>query len=380
MTDSLYFDNQTATRPFPEVLEKFFRFSKEYWACSSSAHFLGQQQIYPLQKSIESLFAQLGMQDQDQLFFTAGGAQSIYQVFLTTYMQRARETGKTLFLVAETEEAKVLSMCKQLEMLGCSFKTLAVNAKGQLLPEVLDAAITPRTALVSLSWANGLTGVLQPIADLAEVCRKKGVLLHVDASYVWGKSFFRFQDLGVDFLTLDGSVMHAPKETGLTIVKAGFGAEPLIPGKEELSTPSIAAFTKAVEMMQEKFEHYAMEIARLRDRFEQGIVNACPKAQILFKDADRLPTTSAIAFPPIFSESLLFLLNTKGIYASLGGGKFQPLSLVLKASGLDEKIASSALSFCLSYDMTEEDIDQAIEIITECVKQLQMVAGDFFNG
>jgi cysteine desulfurase len=376
MTDSFYFDNQTVTKPFPEVLEKFFRFSKEYWASSTSSHFLGQQQIYPLQKSIESLFAQLGMQDQDQIFFTSGGAEAIYQVFLTTYMQRVRETGKTLFLVAETEEAKVLSMGRQLELLGCSFKTLAVNAKGQVLPEVLEAAITPRTALVSLSWANGLTGVLQPIAALAEVCKNKGVFIHVDASYVWGKSFFRFQDLGADFLTLDGAAIHAPKDTGLTIVKAGFAAEPLIPGKEELSTPSIAAFSKAIEMMQEKFEHYAMEIACLRDRFEQGIVEAFPKAQILFKDADRLPNTSALAFPPIFSESLLFLLNTKGIYASLGGGKFQPLALVLKASGLDEKIGSSALSFCLSYDMTEEDIDRAVEIITECAKQLQAVAGD----
>ena len=376
MTDSLYFDNHTATRPFPEVLEKFFRFSKEYWASSSSPHFLGQQQIYPLQKNIETLFSLLGAQDQDQLFFTSGGAQSIYQVFLTTYMQRARETGKTLFLVSETEEARVLSMCKQLELLGCSFKTLAVNAKGQVTSEVLESAITPRTALVSLSWANGLTGVLQPIADLAEVCKKKEVLLHVDASYVFGKSFFRFQDLGVDFLTLDGSAIHAPKDTGLTLAKAGFGAEPLVPGKEELSTPAIAAFTKALEMMQEKFEHYCMEVARLRDRFEQGVTKACPTSQILFKEADRLPTTSVIAFPPIFSESLLFLLNTKGIYASIGDGKFQPLPLVLKATGLDEKIASSALSFCLPYDMTEEDIDRSIEIIAECVKQLQAVAGD----
>ncbi len=375
MTDFLYFDNQTATRPFPEVLEKFFRFSKEYWASSASPHFLGQQQIYPLQKSVESLFAQLGAQDQDEIFFTSSGEEAIYQVFLTTYFQRSREAGKTLFIIAETEEEKVLSMCKQLELLGCSFKTLTVNAKGQITPEVLESAITPRTALVSLSWANGLTGVLQPIADLAEVCRKKDVLFHVDASHIWGKSFFRFQDLGADFLTLDGSVIHAPKETGLTLVKAGLIASPLIPGKEGLSTPAIAAFARAVEMMQEKFELYCMEIARLRDRFEQGITQMCPGCKILFKEADRLPTTSVIAFLPISSESLLFLLNTKGVYATLGKGKFQPLSTALVASGFDPKVAFSSLSFCLSYDMTEEEIDRAVEVVAECVKQLQECAG-----
>src|SRR3989339_710923 len=127
MIDSLYFDSHTITRPFPEVLEKFFRFSKEYWASSASPHFLGQQQIYPLQKSVESIFRELGVGDQDEIFFTSSGEEALYQVFLTTYFRRVKETGKTLFLITETEEAKSLAVCKQLEALGCSFKVLPVN-------------------------------------------------------------------------------------------------------------------------------------------------------------------------------------------------------------------------------------------------------------
>src|SRR3989339_1472340 len=100
MIDSLYFDSHTITRPFPEVLEKFFRFSKEYWASSASPYFLGQQQIFFLQKSIESLFKELGVQDLDEIFFTSSGEESFFQVFFTTYLQRARESGKTLMLIS----------------------------------------------------------------------------------------------------------------------------------------------------------------------------------------------------------------------------------------------------------------------------------------
>ncbi len=376
MIDSLYFDSHTITRPFPEVLEKFFRFSKEYWASSASPYFLGQQQIFFLQKSIESLFKELGVQDLDEIFFTSSGEESFFQVFFTTYLQRARESGKTLMLISETEETKAFAACKQLEDLGCSFKEIPVNSKGQVTPEALESAITPRTALFSLSWANGLTGVLHPIADLAEICKRKGVLFHLDASYVFGKSFFRFQDLDVDFLTLDGSVLHAPKETGLTIVKSGIKAASLIPGKIGESTASIAAFTRAIEMVQEKFEFYCMEGARLRDKLENEICKRCSGAQILFKDSDRLPTCSVIAFPPIHAESMLFLLNSKGVYASRGGGKFPILSQLLKASHVEDSLCFSALSFSCSCDITEDEIDRAVDIIVECFNQLKECAGD----
>ncbi|MBX9924377.1 MAG: aminotransferase class V-fold PLP-dependent enzyme [Rhabdochlamydiaceae bacterium] len=371
--DSLYLDNHAATRSFPEVLEHFFRLSKEYWASPSSPHFLGQQQMYPLQKSVECFFQELGAGDRDELYFTESGKDAIDQVFWMSYLHRARESGKTLFLLAQTEEKAFITACKELEALGCSYKLLPVNSKGQITPEALEAAINPRTALVSLSWAHGLTGVLHPIADLVEVCRKKDVLFHVDASYVLGKNFFRFQDLGIDFFSLDGALIHALKDVGLLLVKEGF---PSFEKERGESIAKISAFSKAVGMMQEKFEHYCMEIARLRDLLEKKISSACLDAVVLFKDADRLPTCSVIAFPPLSSESLLFLLNTKGIYASCGGGKFPPLSEVLTASNYCPSIARSALSFCLSYDMTEQDVNRIVEGVLECVTILKKSAGE----
>ena len=111
--DSLYLDNHAATRSFPEVLEHFFRLSKEYWASPSSPHFLGQQQMYPLQKSVEYFFQELGAGDCDELFFTDSGTDAIEQVFSMAYLQRSRETGKTLFLVPQTAEKVFITACKQ---------------------------------------------------------------------------------------------------------------------------------------------------------------------------------------------------------------------------------------------------------------------------
>ncbi len=371
--DSLYLDNHVATRTFPEVLEHYFRLSKEYWASPQSPHFLGQQQIYSLQKSVECFFQEMGAGDRDELFFANSGKDAISQVFWMVYLYKARECGKTLFLLPQTEENSFIASCKELESLGCTYKLLPVNNKGQVTPEVLESAINPRTALVSLSWAQGLTGVLHPLADLAEVCRKKNVLLHVDGSYVLGKNFFRVQDLGVDFFSMDGALVHAPKDIGLVFVKAGL---PLLMKDREESVAKISAFSKAVGMMQEKFELYCMEIARLRDLFESKIASCGLEAIVLFKEADRLPTCSVIAFPPISAESLLFLLNSRGIYACRGGGKFPLLSEVLIASHMSPSLAHSALSFSLSYDMNEEDIDRIVAGVLECVTILKKCAGE----
>ena len=371
MSDSIYLDNHTASRPFPESLDTFFRHSKEYWGSINSPHFIGQQQGYPLKKSIESLFATFGAEGGDELFFTTGGAEGTYHVFFNTYLHVARQSGKTLFLTTLVEEESTILSLRQMEELGCAVKMLPLNSKGQVTKEILESAITSRTSIFSLSWANGLTGVIQPISDLAEVCKEKNILFHLDASYLLGKNFFRFQDLGVHFLTIDGSVIHAPQGTGLILAKEGSGLLPLIPGRSP-SIPSGAALAEASLEMQEKFEHYCMEIVRLRDQLERDVLSGIPEAVILFKEADRLPNCSVIAFPECYSESLLYLLNAKGVYASNGGGKFQSLEKILLTIGIEKSIASAALSFSLSWDTTEEDIENATKIIIDSVKQLKI--------
>lgn len=371
MSEPIYLDNHAASKPFPECVDTFLRNSREYWGSISSPHFIGQQQVYPLQKSVESILTTFGAGEEDDVFFTSGGAEGTYHVLFNAYLQVARQTGKTLFLTTLVEEESTILSLRRMEELGCAVKMLPLNSKGQVTKEILESAITSRTAIFSLSWANGLTGVIQPICDLAEVCKEKNILFHLDASYVLGKNFFRFQDLDAHFLTLEGSVIHSLQGTGLILAKAGSGLLPLIPGRPE-SIASGAALAEASLEMQDKFEHYCMEIVRLRDQLERGVLNAIPEAVVLFKDADRLPNSSVIAFPGIYSEALLYLLNAKGVYASNGGGKFQSLEKILLTTGADLAVASSALSFSLSWDTTEEEIESATESLISSVKQLQI--------
>ncbi len=367
MSEPIYLDHHSATPPLPEVLETFSRISKEYWGLISSPHFVGQQPMYPLKKAVDNLFDKLGAEAKDELFLLRA-EEAIQRLFFHTYLQISRESGKTLFLTAGGQEVFLVKLCSQMEELGCSQKVLPLNSKGQITRQALEAAITSRTALFSISWADGLTGVIHPIEDLAAVCKEKNILFHVDASYIFGKRFFRFQDLGAHFLTVDGSDIQSLQDTGLLFIKEG------TPVRLERSPPSIAfasTLAIAVEERQNKFEHYCMEIARLRDRLEEGVREGFSEAVILFKEADRLPNVTVIAFPKVYSEALLFLLNSKGIYASSGGGKFQSLKTVLMAAGVEENLAKCALSFSLSWDTEEEEIEQAILLIIACAKQIQ---------
>jgi cysteine desulfurase len=378
MTESSYLDNHSATRPFPSVSEQMMHFMKEYWAASSAPHFLGQQSSFPLQKSMEAIYEALGASPQDRCILHGSAAEAVNHVFFSHYFHQARESGKTLFLTSNIEDAPSCLSLKRLEQLGCTAKLLPVNANGQLTKEVLAAAITPRTALFSISWANGLTGVVHPILDLAEVCQEKGVLFHVDASYVFAKHFFRFQDLHAHFLTLNSGVIHGPK-CGLTLIKSDTAASPFVVGKSNEDVATVVGLSQTLQLAQSYLEHHWTETVRLRDKLEQGICQTCPEARVLFKESERLPNCTAILFPGIVNEALLYLINAKGVYATMGGGESQILSHLLVQCGIEETLAHSALSFSLSYETTEEEIDYAIEIIAHAVKQLRACSVHLFE-
>ena len=357
MNEPVYLDNHSATKAFPELLDLFMRSSREYWGASSSPHFVGQQQLYPRQKAIADISKVLGV-SEESIVFNHGSAEGLQQAAMDTYLNITRETGKTLFLHIETEEASSLETFKQLEALGCMIKSIPLNEKGQVTREALLSVITPKTAMLSLPWVNGLTGVIQPVSDLAEVCKEKGILFHLDASYMIGKRFFRFEDMNVDFLTVDGALIHGIPESGIMLVKKS------IPSSLQ-SISSISALAYAISEMEIKFEHYCMEIGRLRDLLEEGVIEGCPGAKVLFKEADRVPNCSSITFPGVYAESLLYLLNARGVYATIGGGRFQ---------SLEKQEGFSAVSFSLSFETTEEEIERVITEIVSCAIHLQNVS------
>ncbi len=371
MVSRAYLDHHTATRPSPASIEAMLPFFRDHWGSTTAPHQMGQELFPALNRSLESILDVLGAKDEDRFYFFSSGGESISQLYQSHYFDHIRNTGKNHIVTTNIEEAPILMSLKRLEELGCGGKILPVNAQGQLTKEILDEALRPRTSLVSISWVNGLTGVVHPIADLAEACHAKDVRLHVDASYVIGKTYFRFEDLNIDFLTFDGSLLHAPKGTAGLIVKEKTLFSHSISSMMGTPVGQVVALAQALEEGRSMFDHLCLETARLRDKLEKGILEGFPEAVILFQKAERLPNCCAIAFPGVVADALLFLLNRKGVYASLGGGHCQKLSHILVACGIDETLVQCALSFSLSFETKEEEIDYAIKTIVECARKLQ---------
>ncbi len=371
MSRKVYLDHHTATPPFPSSIEAMLPFLKEHWGSTTAPHQMGQELFSPLNQGVGKILDVLGAKNEDRFHFFSSNLDAIGHVFLSHYFDCIRQSGKNHILTTNIEEASVLMSLKRLEDVGCSGKILSVNSQGQLTQQVLEQALRPRTSLLSLSWANGLTGVIHPVADLATAAHAKDVRVHVDASYVIGKLYFRLEDLPIDFLTFDGSLLRAPRTTAGLIVKEGTFFSPPLSSMTGLPVGSIAALSTALEENASLLDHLCLETTRLRDRLESGIVKGFSGATVLFQQVERLPNCCAIAFPGVISDALLFLLHRKGIYASLGGGQCQKLSHILIASGVDEVLAQCALSFSLSHDTTEEEIDYAIKTIVESAHKLQ---------
>lgn len=370
----VYLDHHTATRPLPSSIEAMLPFLRENWGSTTAPHQMGQELFPALNRSSETVLKLLGAKADDRFYFFSSSGEAIAHLYQSHYFDQVRNTGKNHIVTTSLEEAPVLMSLKRLEELGCGGKILPVNAQGQLTKDVLDEALRPRTSLVSISWANGLTGVIHPIADLAEVCHAKDVRLHVDASYVIGKIYFHFEDLHIDFLTFDGSFLHAPKGTAGLIVKEKTVFSHPVSSMMGIPVGSVMALSQALEEGGQMLDHLCLETARLRDKLEKGIQEGFPTAVVLFQKAARLPNCSAIAFPGVVSDALLYLLNCKGVFASVGGGHCQKLSHILVACGIDETLAQCALSFSLSFETTEEEIDFAIKRVVECALQLQKLS------
>jgi len=300
-------------------------------------------------------------------------------VIHSAYRDVTVETGKNHFLTSAIDEAPAIMAMSHLEKLGCVCRMIDVNEQGLVTPEAVGDNVTPRSALLSLSWGCGLTGIIQPVQEIARVCRERGILFHLDASHVLGKLHFDLKELGADFISFEGSLLHAPQGTGALWIRDGVKLSPFLYGGLEqgghragpLNLPGLAALGKAADQLLQSRDLICMEGARLRNLLEQGIQEGCPGAKPLFTDQERLPHISAMSFPGIANEALLFALSEKGLFASIGGGLQQQLSLMLEACQVEPMLALSAVSFSLSRETTQEDIEQAVDIIVKTAKKLR---------
>lgn len=283
-------------------------------------------------------------------FCTSEGIQTI---FWSIFEEITLKEGKTHFITSCIEDAPTLQMLKRLERLGCLVKVAPVDAKGQIDVEQLKELITARTALITITCANGLTGVIQPIHEIAEIAKEKNVPLHLEGSYLVGKTYFSFRNIQADYLTFSTALFAKKKIT------------------PPISKGNLAALIETCRLANFALDTFGLETPRLRDLLEKKI----PGGQILFKDSPRLPNTSVIALPRIHADALQYYLERKGLFVNRGGGGSQHLHSLLKASGFD---GTNALSFSLTRNTTEEEILQAVNLIQEKVTFLQKLTEDLF--
>lgn len=350
------------------------------WGTPTAPHETGQQLLPAMREAYSRIYALLGAADEDTVLFTSSGAEGVNHVVLATYLDLTRETGLNHYVTSGCDEASVIMAMERLEHLGCSTTLVPVNREGIVTPEALGDSFTPRTALVSISWANGLTGVVQPVADLAEVCRERGILFHLEASHVLGKIDFDLSEISPDLVSFGGHLIHAPAGTGALWIRAGLEISPLIVGGHEqagyrggaFSVAGLIALGVAAQEALEGRDLIGTETARLRDRLETGLVEV--GGRLLLQEGERLPTTCLIAFPGVASDALLYRLDQEGISASFGGGAYQQLSLQLAAAGVKGPLTECAVSFCLSRETSESEVDRAIEVIGRTVRQLQKLS------
>lgn len=372
----IYLDHHSATRPCSSAIDRMMPYLQEHWGALSAPHKMGQDLAASLDARYQMLYGFAGADPKESFVFTSCGAEAVNQVLWSVFLESARKEGKTQFIASAIEDAPTLQMMKRLEELGCSVRIAPVDSSGKIDCGKLKELISKRTALISVTMAQGLTGVIQPYEEMIQIAKEHRVLIHLDASYAAGKIPLAFTEWGADYLTFSGDRIHALKSSGGLFAKAGSPLAPLIVGGGEqggmrggsFDIPSFMALSAAAQQAELYLDAMSLEVARLRDLFEEL---AAPTAKALFQESLRLPNVSALVFPKAHQEALIYLMNRKGLCASIGGSYAPHLSRLLEHLPDGER----AVSFSLSRMTTEEEIVKAAAILKECAESLQAVSG-----
>ena len=376
-----YFDNNATTRVAPEVVEAMLPFLTERWGNPSSAYQFGHQLQRELDEARAKLAALLNA-DPRELVFTSCGTESNNAAI---HSALATHPGKRHILTTAVEHSANLKYGEFLQRRGYEVSYLPVDADGSLDLHLLDQSIRPDTAIVSVMWANNETGVIFPIEEAAAICRSKGVLFHTDAVQTPGKLKIDVRATGVDFLSLSGHKLHAPKGIGLLYVKRKTKFQPyVIGGHQERgrrggteNVPYIIGFGRAAELALSRLDEENSRVRALRDRLERGILRDIPQTARNGAGEPRLPNTANLAFEFVEAEAILMMLDQLGICASSGSacttGSVEP-SHVLTAMGVAPMRARGSVRFSLGLDNTAEDVDHLLRSLPPIIARLRAIS------
>ncbi len=375
----VYADNAATTALSPKALEAMLPYLQGEYGNASSLHSVGQRAAEALQKARDTV-AEVIHADPKEIYFTGGGSEADNQAILSGAMAGARK-GKKHLISTAFEHHAVLHTLKKLESQGFEVTLLDVHKNGVVSAEEVAAAIRPDTALVTIMFVNNEIGTIQPIGEIAKVCREKGVLFHTDAVQAVGHLPVDVQALGVDMLSMAAHKFHGPKGVGALYVRRGVPVVNVIEGGQQErgkrgGTENIAGIVGMAAALKEAvtdLEGHMAYVTGLREKLITGLTQI-PHSCLNGDREKRVPGTVNLCFEGIEGEGLLLWLDAKGVAASSGSactsGSLDP-SHVLLALGLPHEIAHGSLRLSVDAWNTEEEVDHILQVVPEVVKYLR---------
>ena len=376
---TIYADNAATTKMSRTAIDAMLPYMETYYGNPSSLHSVGQKAAEALQSARERIAACLGCQPRE-ITFTSGGSEADNQALLSAAKLGARK-GKKHIISTAFEHHAILHSLKRLEKEGFEVELLPVGETGTITAQQVRDAIRDDTCLVTIMYANNEIGSILPIAEIGAVCKEKGVLFHTDAVQAAGHVHINVREQNIDMLSLSAHKFHGPKGIGVLYARQGVILTPLIEGGAQErgkragteNIPAIMGMAAALEEACAHIDENAQKVSALRDKLIAGLPKI-PHSALNGDPVNRLPGNVSFCFEGIEGESLLLLLDAKGICASSGSactsGSLDP-SHVLLAIGRPHEVAHGSLRLSLCEWNTEEEVDYMLRAIPEVVTYLR---------
>lgn len=375
----IYADNAATTRMSDTAVKAMLPFLQDNFGNASSLYGIGQRAAESLQAARKQIAALIGA-EPNEIYFTSCGSESDNQAILSAAATGARK-GKKHIISTAFEHHAVLHTLKKLEKEGFEIQLLPVGKKGNITAEQVKEAIRDDTCLVSTMYANNEIGSILPIGEIGKVCREKGVTFHTDAVQAAGHLPINVKEQNIDMLSMSAHKFHGPKGIGALYVRRGIPLQSLIEGGAQergkrAGTENVAEIVSMAAALQEacdNIEKNTAKVTALRDELIAGL-KKIPHGELNGSEENRLPGNVSFCFEGVEGESLLLLLDDKGVCASSGSactsGSLDP-SHVLLAIGRPHEVAHGSLRLSLNEENTEEDVKYMLEVIPEIIGYLR---------
>ncbi len=386
----IYMDNNATTRLAPEVLDAMMPFLTDCYGNPSSMHTFGGQVGRAVEEARTQIADLIGAEPQE-IVFTSCGTESDSTAILSA-LQTFPEQRHVV--TTRVEHPAVKNLCESLNQLtGHKHRTtrLMVEADGSLDLDSYQEALTEDTAIVSVMWANNETGVIFPVEKMAAMAKERGILFHTDAVQYVGKLPINMRENQIDFLSISGHKLHAPKGVGVLYVRKGSPFVPFLNGGHQEhgrrggteNVASIIGLGRACALAAEKMEEENTRVKALRDKLENGLLDSIPKSMLNGHPTERLPNTANVSFEYVEGEAILLHMNQYNICASSGSactsGSLEP-SHVLRAMGVPFTAAHGSIRFSLSVYNTEEEVDFVLEKMPAIIANLRQMSPFWKEG